>query len=1042
MIVHPGAPEPGGWRKPRLLTLGGLTLKGGSHPAVGAATQRRPLALLATLAASAGTGVSRDRLQALLWPESDAERARKVLAQTVYAIRRDLGDPGVVLGTTELRLNSDLVAVDLIEFEQAAAAGEWERAVVLYAGPFLDGVHLADAPEFERLVESERQRVGRRVLEIVERLARASEARGDWDVAVGWWRRRSDLDPLCGPATAHLMESLVAAGDIAGALRHARVYEALVRAELGAPPDPVVAELATRLRRYGLPAPARATTTAHEPPRTTPDPGARVTDAPPDAQQVTTPRMSPDGMARGGSAPAPEAASKPPGDDRGAHQRDEANGPPAQVDEARGPAPPPAGTSTRGGGGTPRGAAARRRWSTRAAAAVAIVVVVVAVVLMQSRADPTLDRTRVVVVPFDVADPDPEIRLWSEGMVDVLSRNLDGAGPLRAISPTTVLREWAGHADRETVRAFAGAVGAGTAVYGQILQSGRDSIRVAVTLLDVASGDARGEIRRQQALTHVDQLTDSLTIDILRAIGRAVPIGGAPAVPLGAVSSIEALRAFLQGEQFFRRAAWDSAVGRYEQVVALDSGFALAWRRLGLVASWRWLLQDSVTAEYLLRAGAANRGLGARDSLLVAADSLSAAADRTTSRAAAFAFTRRLFTTLDAALQRYPNDAEVWFAVGEARYHFGFGPVVGVGERETLDALDRAIALDSAFAPAYIHAVELGFNVGGAALGLRYARAYLSRNPTEAAHRGVLLVEPLVDPRRSGSAAVAHLLDTAQTSALVSARTIFRRWPDSAETAVRLSRLLAAGRPSEYARFADTVFMRRRLAEQLAFRGHLAEAAQVLGTQEQPIFAELAYLGAVPHSVAQPALVGWMRAGSERARLALPYWSALRDTAALVAFLAATGTGGTPPTPRSDEPRVDRQARASYDRASTLAHLALARGDSAEALPRFLALPDTLCPECYLDRLTRARLLTAAGRGREAMATLQEPLVAFLTPIEVAFALERARAAAGVGDGRAASEACRFVRAAWARADRALRPAVEEVCAPVRAPAADGPARP
>ena len=40
----------------------------------------------------------------------------------------------------------------------------------------------------------------------------------------------------------------------------------------------------------------------------------------------------------------------------------------------------------------------------------------------------------IAVAPFDVVDPD--LKLWHEGMVDVLARNLDGAGPLRTVSPT------------------------------------------------------------------------------------------------------------------------------------------------------------------------------------------------------------------------------------------------------------------------------------------------------------------------------------------------------------------------------------------------------------------------------------------------------------------------------------------------------------------------------------------------------------------------------------------------------------------------------
>ena len=55
------------------------------------------------------------------------------------------------------------------------------------------------------------------------------------------------------------------------------------------------------------------------------------------------------------------------------------------------------------------------------------------VVSRRERAVP-LDQNLVAVAPFDVVDAD--LKLWHEGMVDVLSRNLDGAGPLRTVSPT------------------------------------------------------------------------------------------------------------------------------------------------------------------------------------------------------------------------------------------------------------------------------------------------------------------------------------------------------------------------------------------------------------------------------------------------------------------------------------------------------------------------------------------------------------------------------------------------------------------------------
>ena len=90
----------------RLRTFGGLSLTGESGPVTGAATQRRKLALLAVLATAGERGVSRDRLLALFWPESDAERARHSLTQSLFALRRELDAEELVVGQADLRLNS------------------------------------------------------------------------------------------------------------------------------------------------------------------------------------------------------------------------------------------------------------------------------------------------------------------------------------------------------------------------------------------------------------------------------------------------------------------------------------------------------------------------------------------------------------------------------------------------------------------------------------------------------------------------------------------------------------------------------------------------------------------------------------------------------------------------------------------------------------------------------------------------------------------------------------------------------------------------
>ncbi len=232
----------------QLKVLGGLALTRGGCPVVGGASQRRSLALLAVLAAHGKRGVSREKLAALLWPESDQDDARNSLKQTVYILRRELGAEGI-LGATELRLDLDVVSCDRVVFEQLLAREELEPAIEAYTGHFLDGFHLAgDSEEFERWADAERARLARCYHDGLETLAAAATARGDHAGSLRWWRRLAAIDPLDGRRARGIVASLLALGDRPSALRHAETYRALLAAELGLSPDAELEQLIAVIR--------------------------------------------------------------------------------------------------------------------------------------------------------------------------------------------------------------------------------------------------------------------------------------------------------------------------------------------------------------------------------------------------------------------------------------------------------------------------------------------------------------------------------------------------------------------------------------------------------------------------------------------------------------------------------------------------------------------------------------------------------------------------------------------------------------------------
>src|SRR5438309_717098 len=232
--------------------LGTLSLRNETRPVPLAAQQKRPLGLLAILSLGGRQGVSRDRIEAYLWPESSGARAHHALDQTVYAIRQALGSDLLLSTARELRLNSELVRDDVWEFEQAIRASQWTVAVGHYKGPLLDGFHFADSHELESWIETNRTRLRLEYQKALEFLANLAAEASNHSQSVAWLRRLANSDPLSAGATKKLMRALAAAGDRAGAVQHARLYQELVRQALEMEPDAEIADLAAALSRHAI----------------------------------------------------------------------------------------------------------------------------------------------------------------------------------------------------------------------------------------------------------------------------------------------------------------------------------------------------------------------------------------------------------------------------------------------------------------------------------------------------------------------------------------------------------------------------------------------------------------------------------------------------------------------------------------------------------------------------------------------------------------------------------------------------------------------
>ncbi len=269
----------------RLRTFGGLRIENATVGAEAGARPRR-LAVLAILAAAGPKGVTRERLLSILWPDSEPDRARHALSQTLYNLRRDVGAEVVIATAQELRLDGALITSDLADCRAAIRAGNWALVAELYEGRFLEGFYLADADEFERWVEEERGAIAGEAARAIEAGARAA----DRGAAVGLWRRLTVVDPLSGRFAAGYIQALVATGERADALAHAKAYEAILQRELGAEPDPAVARLVEQLREPGEGSAGTASVARRAPeslPPEAPTPSAAPPSPPPTERTAT-----------------------------------------------------------------------------------------------------------------------------------------------------------------------------------------------------------------------------------------------------------------------------------------------------------------------------------------------------------------------------------------------------------------------------------------------------------------------------------------------------------------------------------------------------------------------------------------------------------------------------------------------------------------------------------------------------------------------------------------------------------------------------------
>ncbi|MCL4559122.1 MAG: tetratricopeptide repeat protein [Chloroflexi bacterium] len=221
--------------------LGGFQLFADSQPVSGL-TSLRTQSLLAFLLLRRGNPQPRQRLAFLLWPETSEEQARTNLRKTIHFLRRLL--PGAELLISRdgaLQWNPDIpLALDTADFEAAAEAGDFGRAVALYIDDLLPNC-------YDEWILADRERLRQIYLSALHNLVQQHESAGDYAAALGYALRLLQSDPLREDTHRLVMRLHALNGDRAAVLHAYQNCATLLKRELGIDPSPATRQVYERL---------------------------------------------------------------------------------------------------------------------------------------------------------------------------------------------------------------------------------------------------------------------------------------------------------------------------------------------------------------------------------------------------------------------------------------------------------------------------------------------------------------------------------------------------------------------------------------------------------------------------------------------------------------------------------------------------------------------------------------------------------------------------------------------------------------------------
>ena len=212
--------------------------------------------------------------------------------------------------------------------------------------------------------------------------------------------------------------------------------------------------------------------------------------------------------------------------------------------------------------------------------------------------------TRLIVLPFRVLRPDPDVDFLSYSLPDAITASLAGFESLIVRSALSASRFGT---DAPDIRRVAEEAEVDLVLTGSLLSSG-GQLRVSTQLIEAPAGTVLWSTTSNGSMGDIFQLQDSLARQIVESLSLSLSGRERSSLQRDVPASAKAYEFFLRANELARDAtSWGVARDLYLRCLEADPNYAPAWARLGRV--YRLLSKYSVehNSENLMQAAEAFR---------------------------------------------------------------------------------------------------------------------------------------------------------------------------------------------------------------------------------------------------------------------------------------------------------------------------------------------------------------------------------------------------------------------------------------------------